>query len=212
MMKMGLVGVVVAGVAMAGCHSASKLDQRYAPARAQLPEVELPNQPRWSPPAQRVESVVNTEPTNREPVEAAEAVSGTWTFVTPPTVTRTMKKNGELVQYSVYAGRPAANDLPIVVITVGPPAAEGKESLAESDPATYKVTGTRSYVLNGNVAQEWTGTTSTGSAFSEVLLRRPGADAKSDVCHAMATARTTEERKTALAILGSLTWKAGDSR
>ena len=133
-------------------------------------------------------------------------ITGTWTFTVPRTVTRVMKKTGELTQYSLYAGRPAANDTPIVVITVGPPSAAPENSVAESDPATYKVTGTRSYVLNGNIAHAWTGTTSTGSAFSELVLTRPGATATSDVCHAMATARNTAERTEALAILGSITW------
>jgi hypothetical protein len=196
-----------------GCRSGSYLEQRYAPARADLPDRELPNQPRYSPPEQRVERAVNPEPTNQAPAEApAPVITGTWTFTTPRTLTRTMKKTGELTQYALYAGRPAANDTPIVVITVGPPASPGAaQSTAEADPATYKVSGTRSYVLNGNAAQEWTGTTSTGAAFSELLLKRPGAGESSDVCHVMATARTTEERKTALEVLGSLTWKASEN-
>lgn len=209
--KVAVACAVVGMAGVAGCRSSSYLDQRYSPSRADLPDRELPNQPRWTP--SPVGPMVNPEPTNQSPVEtSAPVITGTWTFTTPRTLTRTMKKTGELTQYALYAGRPAANDTPIVVITVGPPAAPGAaQSQAESDPATYKVTGTRSYVLNGNVVTEWTGTTSTGAAFSELLLKRPGAAESSDVCHAMATARTTDERKTALEVLGSLTWKASDA-
>jgi hypothetical protein len=197
-----VMGLAAAG--MCGCHSTSELDRRYPTDRAALPEEPLPNPPRYAP-APHVD-VTEPEPTATSPApEQAPVITGTWTFTTPPTVTRLMKKTGEMMQYSLYAGRPAANDTPIVVITVGPPEQVGR-SVAESDPATYKVTGTRSYTLNGNIAREWTGTTSTGSAFSELELSRPGASETSDVCHVMATARNTAERTTALEILKSVTW------
>jgi hypothetical protein len=191
-----------AGVCLTGCRSGSPLDHSYAPARANLPDQALPN----VVPAPPV-NVVNPEPTSTAPAPQVQPqITGTWTFTVPPTVTRVMKKTANLMQYSLYAGRPAANDTPIVVITVGSPEDATATSIAEADPATYKVTGQRGYVLNGNIAHEWTGTTSTGSAFSELVLTRPGADETSDVCHAMATARNAAERTEALAILKSITW------
>ena len=73
-------------------------------------------------------------------------------------------------------------------------------------PETYKVGNTRSYILNGNIAREWTGTMKNGAVFSELVISKPGG--KGDVCHAVAVAKNAEERKAALEILGSITWKA----
>lgn len=189
--------------ALTACHSTSYLDQRYPNSRANLTDTQLPNNPR---PAPHVD-IQNPEPTTTTPtLELEPRITGTWTFSAPRTVTETSKKTGEVSQYSLFNGRPAPSDTPIVVITVGP--ANGDESIAQSDPATYKITGTRSYVLNGNIAKEWTGTASTGAAFSELILHRPGSTSTDDVCHAFASARTTEERTIALNILTSLTWTA----
>ncbi|HVX84441.1 MAG TPA: hypothetical protein VH253_06460 [Phycisphaerae bacterium] len=194
------LGIAILSAA-AACHSSSPLDRSYAPARAALPDQPLPN---FAPPTPV--NVVNPEPTATAPAPQQPRIAGTWTFTVPTSVTRIMKKTGEFTQYSLYAGRPAANDTPIVVITVGPPDNASAASIAESDPATYKITAQRGYVLNGNIAHEWTGTTSTGSAFSELILTRPGATEESDVCHAMATARNAAERTQALDILKSITW------
>jgi hypothetical protein len=132
-------------------------------------------------------------------------VVGTWTFTVPPTVTRVERKTAEMDQFSLYNGRPQPTDTPFVVMTVG----RNRQVTAEGDPATYKVSGQREYTMNGAIVQEWIGLTNTGAGFCEMIVRKPGtAGQTGDVCHAMAIARTEEEQKLALGILGSIEWTA----
>jgi len=202
MAKMMLAGVVLGGLVLGGCYGTHALDQRYVSERPEYGDKALPN-PGEAPPAERLE-MVNPDPVRRGTPEIQEVVTGTWTFVTPTTTTRVERKTEGMSQFSLYMGRPKPTDTPVVVITVS----ADPRTQVESDPETYKVTGTRSYVLNGNIAKEWTGTTKDGAAFTELLVTKPGG--KGDVCHAVAVAKTGEERKVALEILGSLTWKANE--
>lgn len=201
MIVLGLLSATMLG----GCANKSFLATQYAPARANLGDQPIEVAP--TPTAETPKEMVNADPSEGElpNLPEREVVTGTWTFTTPPTVTRMERKNGELSQFSLYNGRPAADAKPFVVITVAPATSESG-SQAEAEPGTYKVSETRSYVLNGNIAQEWTGLTSDGAAFCELVVRRPGSG--TDVCHAMAIARTSAERELALKILGSLTWTA----
>ncbi|MGN6367035.1 MAG: hypothetical protein ACTHN5_02120 [Phycisphaerae bacterium] len=199
-------GVVVLG----GCQSKNYLTERYDLPRADLKEepIEVTHQPA----PVEVGGMVNENPVGDAPPSApgvVDEVTGKWTFTTPSTTTRVERKTGEMEQYSIYAGRPGGGDKPMVVITVAPPeteSAEGSGSLAEGDPEKYKVTGTRTYTLNGAIAKEWTGRTNEGAAFCELILTRPGGGG--DVCHAMAVARSEGQRKEALGILGSIKWTA----
>jgi hypothetical protein len=143
--------------------------------------------------------VVNQNPVGNPVV--VDQIAGTWTFVTPPTVTRVEHKTNEFSQYSLYDGRPAPGDTPFVVITVSADA----KGAAESDPENYKVTSSRTYALNGNVAQEWIGNTKTGRGFCELVIKKPG-NATGDICHAVAVVKNNDEQKLALSILGSIQW------
>jgi hypothetical protein len=64
--------------------------------------------------------------------------------------------------------------------------------------------------LNGNIAKEWTGSTSAGAPFNELVISKPGVE-KGDVCHAIAVAKSAEGRKLAIEILSSITWKASET-
>jgi hypothetical protein len=191
---------------LAGCYSTNPLDKRYVSVRPNYGDTALPNPGEAPAPRPKLE-IVNPSPVRNPPAPAfQDIVTGTWTFTTPPTTTRVERKNGGMSQFSIYMGRPGPTDTPLVVITVSSDA----KSLAESDAETYKVTGTRTYVLNGNVAKEWTGTTSGGVPFNELLISKPGVD-KGDKCHAIAVAKTAEQRKLAVEILSSITWKANET-
>jgi hypothetical protein len=183
--------------ALGGCSGTNFLDQRFAADRSAYGDKALPN-PGTQPPPPHVQ-IINPDPSR--PSVTEEVVTGTWTFTTPPTLTRVERRNGTLSQIALYNGRPAPTDTPIVVISVSRDA----RPIAAANPEKYHVQNTRSYMLNGNLAQEWTGQTDTGSGFSEIVLSRPGVKDE-DVCHAVAIARTDAERKLALEILGSLTW------
>ncbi len=205
MIKRMIPVALLAAIALGGCASKHYLDTQYTPYRADL--TDQPIEVSHTPPAAAPVEVVNPDPSGgasaTPPVE--DVVTGTWTFTTPRTVTRVERKSGDLAEFSLYNGRPSGTQTPMVVITVAPPGSD-TESQATSDGEKYKVSGSRDYVLNGNLAKEWTGLTSNGSAFCELIVRRAGG--KGDVCHAMAVAKDTEERKAALDILGSITWQA----
>jgi hypothetical protein len=193
-----MMAAVLAG-GLAGCGRSSIFDGRYAPYRADFGDEPIPA----PPPSQPKVDLVNPDPVPGIAPQVVEQVTGTWTFVTPPTVTRVERKTSEFSQFSLYMGRPNAGDLPFVVITVSPE----QKGLAETDTENYQIANSRTYALNGNVCQEWTGTTKNGRGFCELLIRKPG-DRPGDVCHALATVKTTEEQKLALEILGSITWAA----
>ncbi len=190
-------GIVAAGLALLmGCKSTSYLESGTTPDRAGYgaTAIDVPPAP--------VRHAVNLPPEKTNPV-VEEVITGTWTFTTPPTVTRVEKRTADYHQFSLYMGRPEPTDKPFVVITV----TRDRNSIAANDPATYKVSNQREYVLNGGVAQEWVGLTDVGAGFCEMIVRRPGADGQTgDVCHAIAVARTNEERTLALSILGSIVW------
>jgi len=197
--------VLIAAIGVSGCASRNYLDERYNLSRADLKEE--PIEVTHEPAPVTVGETVNEEPTGQAPPSVpgvVDVVTGEWDFTVPPTVTRVERKSAELEQYSLYRGRPSGTEKPFVVITVSP-AESDKGSLAEADPETYKISNTRSYALNGNIAREWTGRTNDGSAFCELIITKPGG--RGDLCHAIAVAKDADERKLALDILGSITWK-----
>jgi hypothetical protein len=192
--------VLAAGLLLAGgCAHSSYLDARYIPDRADYGDRALPPAP---PPAPHVD-IINPTPTGPGGQIVEDVITGTWTFVTPPTVTRVEHKTDNFSQFSLYYGRPGPNDLPFVVITVS----NDPRGIAQSDPATYKIANDREYTLNGSIAHEWTGNTKSGSGFCEMLIRKPaGSAGPGEICHAMATVKTEDERKLALDILASIKW------
>lgn len=190
--------VVFSCAGLAGCAHESILTRQTVPFRAELSDKEIPVPP------PHVE-VVNPSPiAPGEPLVLPTEVVGNWDFSAPRTVTQVEHKQGDTDQFLLYMGRPGPTDTPFVVITV----AADQKSIAESDPATYKITGQRDYIMNGNVVHEWTGLMAGGAGFSELLIRRPGAQGTTgQTCHAMAVVKTPEEQKVAQPILGSLTWQ-----
>jgi hypothetical protein len=185
-------------LAFAGCSRTSYLDARYIPDRAEFGDTPIPASS--VPPAGRSPA----SPTTPAAQTMDDVTTGTWTFVTPPTVTRVEHKTDNYSQFSLYYGRPEPTDTPFLVITVSNDA----RGIAESDPDTYRIINQREYALNGNTAHEWTGNTKTGAGFCELLIHKPpGSAGSGEVCHAMAIARTQEERTLALDILASIAWK-----
>jgi hypothetical protein len=207
MMKRTFSTLLLATIAMGGCANKNFLDTQYAPYRADLSD--QPIEVTHNPPAVAPIDVFNPDPTQTptapSPPLVQEIITGTWTFTTPSTVTRNERKNAQLSEFSLYNGRPRPSDKPFVVITVAPADSDGG-SHAEADPEKFHTSATRQYVLNGNLAKEWSGLTTDGAAFCELIVRRPGE--AGDVCHAVAIAKNTAERKLALDILGSITWQA----
>ena len=110
---------------------------------------------------------------------------GTWKFTLPANVKQVVQNMAEWDRISLYVGMPQTTVEPFMVITVG----GERESRAEKDRAKYTVAGKREYVMNGNIATEWTGQTKAGAGFCELIVRRPGtAGETGGVCHALATA------------------------
>ena len=198
---MKTIWMMLAGGAMgmmAGCAGDSFLEQRTNADRAVYGSDLIA-----VPPA-RVETV-NPNPIGPGGVLIVEKVAGSWKFTTPETVTRVEKKTAEMDQFSLYNGVPQPTDLPFLVIQT----TRNRASIAEADKGMYKVSNQREYVMNGAIAQEWTGLTSNGAGFCELVVRKPGTEGQTgDVCHAMAIVKTEDERKLALGILESIAWEA----
>ncbi len=184
--------IVVAALALAGCPSSpSRLEQATTPERATFGGYVIATSPR-GPGGDGSAAVVVTD------------APGVWKYTVPASVTTVTQKMQEWDKISLYIGIPKVTDEPFMVITVG----KERESHAETEKAKYTVTGKREYVMNGNIATEWTGQISSGAGFCELIVRRPGtAGETGDVCHALATARNENEQKVALGILGSIGWE-----
>ena len=191
MTLLALVGLLAAG--MVACKKTSILDERTTPERAKFGSeiINLAALPPATPP-----------PGTPAPGSAAPAEEkGNWTFTVPTTVTREERKTAQMDEVSIYMGRPGPNDLPFLVITTS----RDRTARCERDTA-FKIQQQRDYSMAGNIVHEWTGLTTAGAGFSELLIRRPGATETAQVCHAIAIARTEEEQKLALTILGSIVW------
>ena len=197
---MKLAMIVVLGVGCVACQGPGFLEQRTGADRAEYGDKAIP----VAPPPPHVE-IVNPDPVRAgAPAMPGEVVVvGTWTFTTPPTVTRVHRQTVTTDQYSLYNGRPGAGDLPFLVITVS----RDRAGVAAGEPGVYRIANQRDFNLNGQVAHEWTGNTNTGAGFCELIVSR-GGDAGGDVCHAMGIARTGEEQQLLTEILASIVWKA----
>lgn len=194
-----MLAMLVAG-GLAGCAGDSFLEQRTQVDRAAYGDQAIP----VPPPVARVETV-NPNPIGPGRMMTVEHVAGTWKFTAPETVTRVERRTGDMDQFSLYAGQPAPTDTPFAVITT----TRNRASIVEADPATYKISGQREYVMNGAIAKEWTGLTNLGAGFCELVVRKPGTEGQTgDVCHAIAVVKTPDEQKLAAEILGSIVWQA----
>jgi len=187
---MKLVSILVLGLfilPLGACRTYSMLEEQQEIDRAKLGERALT--------AERPIDIKEAPPAN---VLVEQQIGGTYEFTAPDTTTRLSQKNGDVAIYTFYMGRPKPTDKPIVTISVGPKFAR------TTDAAGYRQVGSRTYLLNGLPAQEYTGYTPTGEAFAELLITR----AEGDALHALAVAKTAEERKVALDILASIKWQA----
>jgi len=189
--------ILTSSLVLAGCESQNLLDSRTIPDRPAYGKETI------AVPPPHVD-IVNPDPRGADGgVVITDQVVGTWTFTAPPTVTQVERKTADFDRFSLYTGIPAPADTPFLVLTV----TRDRASTVEADTDNYRVSGKREYVMNGNIAQEWTGLTKAGAGFCELIVRKPGpAGQTGDVCHALALARTEDEQKMALAILSSIVW------
>ena len=193
-LRMAIFCTTLAGAAFGwgGCENPSFLEQRTKPDRAAFGTevIDLRTLPR---------AIAATIPA---PPTTAPAELGNWTYTVPSTVTSVEHKTASAIEVSLFMGRPGPGDLPFMVITT----THDRQTRAVRDPS-FTVQEDREYTMNGSIVKEWTGLTATGAGFSELLVRRPGPSGDStQVCHAIALARTEDEQKLALSILGSITW------
>ena len=197
-MSMAL-GMMILTAALAGCEDARFLTRQQDVDRATLPEKALPA----GSDKTLEDNGLTTTTSGQVAIKAPEQdVAGTYEFTTPTTVTRIDKVKGDYEQYLLYWGRPTERDLPFVVLTVGPKL----EVSSEQADSNFKPESNRIYRLNGLVAKEWTGyTVDKKLPFCELVASHPG---KGNELHAVAVVKDEAQRKVALEVLGSLTWKA----
>ncbi len=123
---------------------------------------------------------------------------GRFVFVVPGNVARITSTLHGKNAYLLYYGRPKPSDQPFVTVTAG----RQMHSATKNNPA-FKVTGFREFILNGSLAEQWTGSTVSGHPFCELIVRH----GKNHAVDALAIARTRGARKAALQILGSIRWQ-----
>jgi len=190
-----LLAMTVTTLLLAACQDNALIRYPQSIDRADLGTLALPNEPAPLPPFH------GSGLTQLPPPAAVEQTMGTYDFVVPPTVTQVKRTTNDFEQYSLYMGRPAPTDTPFLVITVGP-----RVQLESQQPETkLAAENVRRYSLNGLIATEWTGhTTDHRLPFCEILAAH---GSTGDQLAAVAVARNDEQRKAALDILASITWR-----
>ena len=126
------------------------------------------------------------------------AVTGTYSFTVPYTVTSFKKSTAMYRQYLLYNGRTTANQKPFCVLTVAAKVARNCRNRLK-----FNVSAKRSFILNGLVAHEWSGYTNSGNPFAELIVSHLGGGDKLD---ALAIAPNDQIRAMALKILSSIHW------
>lgn len=126
------------------------------------------------------------------------AVTGTYSFTVPYSVTSFKKSTDTYRQYLLYNGRPTPNQKPFCVLTV---AADVARNCGNS--LKFNVDSERTFILNGLAAHEWSGYTNSGNPFAELIVSHLGGGDKLD---ALAIAPNNQIRKMALKILSSIHW------
>ncbi len=126
------------------------------------------------------------------------AVTGTYSFTVPDTITSFKKSTTTYRQYLLYDGRPTANQKPFCILTVGAKLARNCDN-----NLNFNITGKRTFILNGLSAHEWSGYTNAGNPFAEIIVSHLGGGDKLD---ALAIAPNARVRNIALKILGSIHW------
>ncbi len=126
------------------------------------------------------------------------APAGTYSFTVPYTVTSFKKSTATYRQYLLYNGRPTPNQKPFCVLTVA-----AKVARNCSNSLKFNVHSTRTFILNGLAAREWSGYTTAGNPFAELIVSHLGGGDKLD---ALAIAPNDQIREMALKILSSIHW------
>ncbi len=126
------------------------------------------------------------------------AVTGTYSFTVPYSITSFKKSTATYRQYLLYNGRPTPNQKPFCVLTVAAKVARNCRNGLK-----FNVSAKRTFILNGLAAHEWTGYTNSGNPFAELIVSHLGGGDKLD---ALAIAPNTQIRSMALKILGSIHW------
>ncbi len=126
------------------------------------------------------------------------AVTGTYSFTVPYTVTSFKKSTATYRQYLLYNGRPTANQKPFCVLTVAAKVARNCRNSLK-----FNVSTKRTFILNGLAAHEWSGYTNSGNPFAELIVSHLGGGDKLD---ALAIATNDQIRTMALKILSSIHW------
>lgn len=191
---MKICGVLMIGVlGLAGCAMDNILTHRQ-----EIPRAELALQPLQA--ERGVEQAPPAGLTGEPRIIIDEQETGTYVFTTPENVTRIKESGPNLGQYRLYLGDAKPTDKPFVTIVLAP---EVRSEAAAGD-GDLKAEATRTYLLNGLTTQEWTGHTTDGRPFCELIVSH---GAKGDKLHAVAIARDARTRELALEILGSIKWK-----
>lgn len=187
-----LLTLTAATLTLAACERDYSLARPQFVPRADLDLVPVPAAPGAGAP-------FDMGPSSTPRMWEQDVVRGTYTFTTPKNVTNIKQNVGEIAQYKLYLGEPAPTDHPFVSITVAPTV----ESQASAGAGDLKAERERTYLLNGMTCQEWTGHTSAGLPFCELIVAHGEGGEK---LHALAIAKDADSRKLALDILASITW------
>lgn len=195
--RLMLLGAAVGfGFSGLGCEGYSRLSHRQDVERVDLPLTTLV-------PASEEEQV----PPGSVPTRSGLAIpaprpetKGTYTFVTPPTVTSVKRYNNHYEQYQLYEGQPAPTDKPFITMRVG----KAEQAECTQPDSQLKFDSQRSYIFNGLITQEWTGyTADTHYPFVELIMKHPG---EGDKIHVLAVAKNNDIRQSTLTILNSIKW------
>lgn len=179
---------------LAGCEGYNPLAYPQASYRANLTDHVITVREIAAQPQESGISSGSVMPGQLEPA----AVTGTYSFTVPYTVTSFKKSTETYRQYLLYNGRPTANQTPFCTLTVAAKVARNCR-----DSLHFNVTGKRTFILNGLAAHEWTGYTNSGNPFAELIVSHLGGGDKLD---ALAIAPDDQIRRMALKILSSIHW------
>ncbi|MCL5945569.1 MAG: hypothetical protein M1472_01795 [Planctomycetes bacterium] len=197
--SMVIITAITAIISQAGCAGYNPLAYPQNSYRADLTDhvISVPEIP--PPPEESGVSTGSVMPGQLEP----SAVTGTYSFTVPYTVTSFKKSTTTYRQYLLYNGRPMPNEKPFCILTVAAKVARNcKNNL------NFNITGRRTFILNGLEAHEWSGYTNSGNPFAELILSHLGGGDKLD---ALAIASSPGVRKMALKILSSIHWSPDTS-